>query len=831
MNNNNYNETEHNPVQDGGSMEQKTHRRRKWLRRTLIVFGILFLLIAVLIGILVGWLGPITEWYVERNSKELMGRTITMDDLHLRVFSGTGEASNVILYEADDTTRFVSMDHIDVAMDMGDIFDSHLHITSAHITNPVIRVSQNGDNYNFDDMVEYIFAEYIIPSMVEESDADEEEWRVTVENITISGGHFDYIDEEIEQEWRFSDVNMHTPELFLDNRMSDISLDMRINNAPMHGMLRLNYDTFDFELDGHLDSLQLADTYKYWTPYMNIHSIDGRVATDANIVGNIYDIWAMNIAGDASIADFRLTGPDGEDLLTAGEISTNIKDLNMEHERYVLGALRATDYFTQFILDSDGSTNFDMLFYGEPEVSVETTTELVADDIYDVKERVTITTDSSVAPLSNMILHIDTLDLQDGKLYFADRTMHKPFDYKLNRLAISSQNFDLMGDNNLLITSNMQGHGSVSLKWDGSLTDFYNQSLLAILTNVDIDDFSPYVEHFTAFPVQSGNLTFHSQNVITNGELSGVNRLGTYEFKVGKKDKSIDAEYKLPLKLGVYVLTDNKKHIDIDLPISGNIDSPEFSYRKIIMKAIGNVLLKVVSAPFAWMAPDKQDAFRHINIDILQAGFDAEQYARVDKMVEALSGDDELKVRLTQRLNYTRAKQQIADLDLKIAYYNSTRTNPEERMDMLDFSRIENMRISNSDIVEYADSQLIAKGIDPSKLHLAEKSLALYGDIVDGQLQAMMSHRNRILREYIAFQYSDLGADKLVIEEVNIESLKDYTGKNRYTVALVIDDEVVEIDAPEDEASGENESTPEGDTDNEEITEEVEATQTKENEL
>ena len=777
-------------------------KRRKWLRRTLLALGIVLLLLLIAVGVVIAWLGPIAEWYVEKNSKELVGRTITMDDLHLRLFSGTGDVDNIVLYEADDTTHFVAMEHVDVSMDVWDILDGHLHITSAHIQNPVIRVTQNGDSFNFDDMVEFIFVEYILPAMVETDDGDE--WLITVENITISGGHIEYIDEEIEQRWTLSDMELHTDQLFMEDRMSDIEVSMRINEAPMRGVLQFNYDSFDFELNGTLDSLNLADTYKYWTPYMNVSSVDGMVSADAHITGNIDNIWAMNIAGDATIADLHITGPDGRDMLTSKHVGTNIQQLNIDEERYVLGSLHATDYFTQFVMADDGSTNFDLLFYGEPEVSVETTTELVANDMYDVKERVTITTNEEVAPFEDITLRIDTLDLRDGRLYFADNTMHKPFEYELRRMNIKSHNFDIMGNNSLTITSDMQGHGSATIRWEGSLMDFYNQSLLAILNNVDIKDFSPYIEHFTAFPVRSGNLTFQSQNVITNGELNGVNRLGTYQFKVDKKDKQIDAEFNLPLKLGLFFLTDNKGHIDIDLPIKGHIDSPEFSYRKIIMKAIGNVLLKVVASPFTWMAGNKQDAFRHINIDAMQPAFDSEQYARIDKMAEALAEDDELKVRLTQRLNYQNAKRQIADLDLKIAYYNSTRTNPNERLDMLDFSAIEQMRMSNSDIMIYADSQLITRGIDPTTLRTSEKAMVLYGDMVDNQLEEMMKHRDRVLRDYIAFQHSELAADRFTIDSIDIESIRSYNGKDRYTIALVIDDEVVEIDSPDDEAEATN---------------------------
>jgi len=269
--------------------------------------------------------------------------------------------------------------------------------------------------------------------------------------------------------------------------------------------------------------------------------------------------------------------------------------------------------------------------------------------------------------------------------------------------------------------------------------------------------------------------------------------LDTYKFKVGDKDKSMDAEYNLPLKLGLYVLTDSKEHINIDLPISGRIDSPEFSYRKIIFKALGNVLAKVASAPFKWMSPDKQDAFRHIDVDLLDPSFDSEHYARLDEMAEALKADSTVRVRLTQRVNYERAKQGLSLLDLKIAYYNSTQSSPDRRLDMLDFSKIRDMRLSRQEVAAFADSQLVAKGIDPTHLSIAAKAQALYGDYVDIQLRSLMEHRNTTIREYMEFQHQDLADSAFVINDVVIDNIRNYKGKDRYTVTLVIDSEEVEI--------------------------------------
>ena len=284
--------------------------------------------------------------------------------------------------------------------------------------------------------------------------------------------------------------------------------------------------------------------------------------------------------------------------------------------------------------------------------------------------------------------------------------------------------------------------------------------------------------------------------------MSGVNQLGTYNFNVGQKNKDVEAEYKLPVKLGIYVLTDRNKHIDIELPISGDISSPEFSLRKVIWKAIGNVLLKVAASPFEWMSRDKQDAFRHIDIDLIAAGLDSEHYARIDSMANTLKGDTTLSVRLKPRVNYRRAVRTLSDMNLKMAYYNATEGRESGYLDMLDFARINDMKLSGDGISQYADSMLMAQGINPVGMSAHAKAEVLYGNIVDEQLVSVMNIRNGVIARYVAFQHKDLPLERFKLDSLRIEDIRDYKGKDKYTVSLVVGDQEVEVIA--DDADGEN---------------------------
>ncbi len=772
--------------------QTNSNPRRKGRVKRVIVWTLLSLLMLVVLAVaaLIIWLGPIAEWYVEKHDTELIGRRVEMDDLRIKLFKGELSAKNVILYEEDNETHFARLGDVSAEMALREIFDNHIHITRLDADEAYLRIDQNVDEFNFDDMLLYLDEAY--PE--EEEEEESEPWKITIDNITIKRSHFAYFDHEIEQRWELTALDLTTPSFYLDNRFSHIDVATIINDsATLEGALELNYETWDFTFAGTLKEFPLAETYKYWTPYLNIGSVTGIADADFELEGNVMDIFAMNIRGMASARDFGVTTPTGGKVLLADELHIGVEELNIDKERYILSSLEANGYSSEMIFAKDGSTNFDILFYNDPTITIESTMTEEGENLYDVKERVTVTTTEEEAPLANMVIKIGHADLKGGEFLYSDDTMHRLFEYQLRDIAISGDNLDLMGNNKITLSAKLPKQGSVMLRWDGSLSDFYNQSLMLMLNNVDMVGLSPYVEYFTGFPIKDGNLTFRSQNVVSNGSLSGINQFGTYNFKLDKRDKSLDPEIKLPLRLAVWVLTDKDEHIDIDLPVSGHLDSPKFSYGKVIMKAVGGLMLKIAVSPFELMAGNKQDAYQHINLDLLEPGLGSEHYARLDKMAEALKEDDNVRVRLTQRVNYNRAAQRLANLNLKIAYYNHTQGDEQGYLDMLAFSRINDTKMSNKDVIAYADSLLTERGFDPNKMKTAEKSMMLYGDVVESQMVQLMEHRNRTIMEYMGFNHQDMPEGAFSINNVVIEDMVYYHGKDRYTVTLIVDDEEIEL--------------------------------------
>lgn len=381
-----------------------------------------------------------------------------------------------------------------------------------------------------------------------------------------------------------------------------------------------------------------------------------------------------------------------------------------------------------------------------------------------------------------------------------DLTLHRPFEYTVSQIGMHSRDFDPSKHNKLTVDARMQKTGSAKLRWEGALDNIDNQNITLWLSNLDLRDFGPYCEHFTAYPLTKGNLTFRSQNVIRDRYLDGTNHLDMFEPKVDRKRKDIKAEMNIPLKLGLYVLKDKKGHVKMDLPVRGSLDSPEFSYRKIVLKAIGNVLLKVVTAPFSFLSGNR-DNLEYINIDPQQYAFTSEQYASLDKIAQALRDKPEMHIALTQRINMRRALPRQAANALRMAYAAHMRaadSTQRRQLSMLEYEKIQQTDIRTPAIMAFADSLLAAQGVSPQGLSAEDKAMALFREQAAGQLVRMTAARNKALSDYMQSTHG-AAAPAFRVQAMDSAAMLTYAGRDRYTIAIEVDGETVEV-ATEDGA-------------------------------
>jgi hypothetical protein len=108
---------------------------------------------------------------------------------------------------------------------------------------------------------------------------------------------------------------------------------------------------------------------------------------------------------------------------------------------------------------------------------------------------------------------------------------------------------------------------------------------------------TPYAAKFAGYRIESGRLSAELRYRVRDGALTGENELVIERLNLGEKVQSASA-LDLPLELAIGLLADSDGRINLGIPVSGNLNDPQFDFGGLIARALRNAITKVVSAPF-----------------------------------------------------------------------------------------------------------------------------------------------------------------------------------------------------------------------------------------
>lgn len=753
--------------------------KRAYKITLIVVAALIVLVLAVAVAV-----SPVTKNYIEKHDRELLGRSIRMERLRINIFTGRLRVEGLRIGGTNDSTVFFALDSFDMRMRILPLLSNRVMVKHLHFTAPDIKVYQQGSAFSFDD----ILRRFASADTVAAAEEPSKPWEIGLYDIRIRKGRIFYKDLELDAIWGLNDIDLQIPGVYFGGEKTDVGA---VLNFAEGGSLATSvaYDiaSSEFDIGLKIKDLTLTGMLPYFRQSLDIGSVAGRLSADIRLRGDTEHLLSLRTEGTASLAGFSLT--DMQQRPVAG-----VDTLGMQLAEGDLGKMRF---------------RFDRLYVGGFSLLAELTPQ--GDNLSALMKPSPETPAASAEPVPGAAaseggptLQIADLEIAGGRVTLRDLTMNRPFEYAMTDIRMRSRNFDPSARNNLQIEARMQRTGQAKLRWEGTLDNLNNQNITLWLSNLDLRDFSPYCEHFTAYPLTRGNLTFRSQNVIRNRYLDGTNHLDVFEPRVDKKRKDLKPEMNIPLKLGLYVLKDKKGHVKMDLPVGGNLDSPEFSYRKIVLKAIGNVLLKVVTAPFSFLSGSR-DNLEYIPVDPAQYAFTSEQYASFDQIAQMLKDKPEIQIALTQRINLARTLPAQAANALRLAYHNSLAaadsTGQRPQLSMLEYEKLQQIDIRTPAVAAFADSLLTAQGRSPQGMSPDTKALALYREQALGLLRRMMAARDKALAEYM-FTTHGVQPPSFRLQPLDSLALAAYTGRDRYTIALGVDGETIEIGEEQPAESG-----------------------------
>ncbi|POZ59994.1 DUF748 domain-containing protein, partial [Chromobacterium alticapitis] len=242
------------------------------------------------------------------------------------------------------------------------------------------------------------------------------------------------------------------------------------------------------------------------------------------------------------------------------------------------------------------------------------------------------------APLPQVDVH--SIHVQNGAVEFADHGMTPDFATRMHHLRGSIQNLSTRAGNRGRITLDgaVDQYGEVKVR--GALsplspTDSTDISLN--FHNLALNSLNPYSMNFAGWQVKDGKLSLELRYLLEHRQLKGENRVVIDSIQLGDELKG-DKGPHLPLRLAVALLEDSNGRIDLDLPVAGSLDDPQFSYGQVIWKAVVNIVTKVVTAPFrALGALLGGEGFDDIRFVAGEAHVSPPEREKLDKVAELMA--------------------------------------------------------------------------------------------------------------------------------------------------------------------------------------------------
>jgi uncharacterized protein involved in outer membrane biogenesis len=133
------------------------------------------------------------------------------------------------------------------------------------------------------------------------------------------------------------------------------------------------------------------------------------------------------------------------------------------------------------------------------------------------------------------------------------------------------------------------------------LTEDAFTDLAVKFDDVDLTVATPYSGKYAGYPIHMGKLFLDLTYKVSKKQLVAENKVAIDQLTFGEKTDSPDAT-SLPVPLAVALLKDRNGRIDIDLPIRGDLNDPDFKYGKVVWSTLTNILAKMVASPFTLVA-------------------------------------------------------------------------------------------------------------------------------------------------------------------------------------------------------------------------------------
>lgn len=480
------------------------------------------------------------------------------------------------------------------------------------------------------------------PATTEQSaDAD---WAVQVNTLALTNYRFDLEDRKTQPFAKFSltPINLTINQFSTDfSKPLQLALDTGINKSgklTTKGSVAI--EPLKLNLDIAANKVALNALQPYINDFAKLKMKNGRfyMKGKLNLAMNKSDKPVGSFKGNASIAGLHTVNTiNKKDFLKWKTFNVNGIKFNFEPMKLAIRDVVSDGLYTRVIINKDKTTNLGEIFPSDQS------------EVADQKKAAEKKPDPKKD--DQMPLSIGAVNIKNGAALFSDLSLIMPF--ALNMTDLNGAIKDISSSTTQ--TASVKIDGKVNrispVIIEGSLKPFDIEKFMDIrlsLQDVDLTAITPYMAHFAGYEIEKGKIKLEVEYKIKEKALQAKNKVVIDQLTLGDEVDSPDA-VSLPVKLAIGLLQDRNGVIDLDLPMQGSLDDPEFSVGALIGKVLINLLTKAATSPFSLIAGLAGGDGEDLSAVVFTRGLstlDDAQLEKITKITEALKSRPNLKVEI-----------------------------------------------------------------------------------------------------------------------------------------------------------------------------------------
>ncbi len=517
-------------------------------------------------------------------------------------------------------------------------------------------------------------------------------WRVQVAKASVEGGKLSFSDRSQPRPVALSvsALDLQASNLALDGSKPEaFALSARVG-AGKGEMGKLSYKGTltpqAFATKGQLDASRLP-----------LQALDGYLAdrlaiellqAEAGFRGSLAFAQTgrgntLSLSGDAAIDQLRANSTGAATAKTASQVGEQLlawKSLGLRGLQVALAPDTApqvevketslTDFYARLSIDETGRINLDQLVKTPGQSATPSAAEAAAAPNATSPQAATsapaVAQATAPDPLAP-VLKFGPVSLVNGKVLFSDYFIKPNYSADLSELTgkLSAFSSQATGSEAVLADLDLRGRveGSASLEVSGKLNPLAKPLALDIQAKVrdlELPPLSPYAVKYAGHGIERGKLSMDvAYKVLPDGQLTASNKLVLNQLTFG--EAVAGAPSSLPVKLAVALLADSRGVIDLDLPISGSLNDPQFKLGPVIFKIIVNLIGKAITAPFSLLASalGGGDELSSVAFAPGSAVLSPQAQQSLGKVAKALTDRPALKLTVTGTASLAREREAL----------------------------------------------------------------------------------------------------------------------------------------------------------------------------